>query len=1379
MKKIFGLDLGTTSIGWAVVNEAENDKESSSITRLGVRVVPLTVDEQTNFEKGKSITTNAERTLRRSMRRNLERYKARRSCLMSCLKAYRIITADTKLFECGKDTTFQTCRARAKAATQEVTLEEFARVLFQINKKRGYKSSRKCNNTDEGQLIDGMAVAKELYDRNITPGQFVLELLQKGKKFVPDFYRSDLNAELDRIWDFQCQFFPDILTDALRRQLIGKTKKVTQSTFYAIHKISAADNNGKDKRLQAYKWRAEALERQLTAEELVYVISDINGCIAGSSGYLGAISDRSKKLSFNHLTVGQYLMRRLDKNPHSSLKNVVFYRQDYLDEFETIWETQAKFHKELTPELKHTIRDIIIFFQRPLKSKKAMLDVCTFENRQVTYTEDGKTRTKTVGLKVVPKASPLFQEFKIWQILNNLVVRDYDTGLVRALDIEEMTCLARELTYREKLKKEAVLKLLYGKQAKRYDLNYSEVEGNRTISRLAKAYMDIVAMSGHNEYDISKLTADEIEQILNGVFGAIGINTGILKFDAQLQGHDFEQQPMYKLWHLLYSYEGDKSKTGNESLINKLAAFGFERDYAAILAAVTFQDDYGSLSAKAIRNILPFMKGGNTYDVACAYAGYKHSERSLTKEELENKQLKSHLDLLPRNSLRNPVVEKILNQMINVVNALVETYGRPDEIRIEMARELKKSAKEREDMSQAIAAATKLNEKYRKEIEDKFGIPHVSRNDILRYRLYLELKDNGFKTLYSDTYIPEDKLFSKEFDIEHIIPQARLFDDSFSNKTLEARQVNIDKSNNTAADYILKTKGEEGLAQFKQKIDDLFKRGAIGKAKHKKLLMLTKDIPGDFIERDLRNTQYIARKAREILEQMVKRVVPTTGAITDRLREDWGLINVMQELNWDKYAAQGLTETFTDKDGNPVCRIKDWTKRNDHRHHAMDALAIAFTKQSFIQYLNNLNSRTEPSSVAYAIERKELYRDGHKKLRFIMPFDGFRAEARRQLEDVLISIKSKNKVMTWNVNRTKVKGGVTKRRQLTPRGQLHNETVYAHTLKPVPKIVKVDGKMTAEIIALVTSKRYREALMARLEQFGGDPKKAFAGKNSLEKNPLWLDPQRTRRVPAQVKIVVMEEQYPVRKPITPELKLDKVMDDGVKAVLNARLAQFDGKEKDAFSNLDENPIYMNKEKGITVKRVRIRGVQNAVPLHDARDVAGKVITSPDGRSHPVDFVQTSGNHHLALYRDADGKLHDVVVPFMEAVTRVQQGLPVIDKGYNAALGWTFVCTLKQNEYVVFPDEASGFFPNEIDLTDRRNYPEISKHLYRVQYISKVEYGSSCVRDFAFRHHLETTVEYPKALQDITWRKIKSLPPLEGMVKVRVNAIGEIVAVGEY
>ncbi|MBQ8455968.1 MAG: type II CRISPR RNA-guided endonuclease Cas9, partial [Bacteroidaceae bacterium] len=377
---------------------------------------------------------------------------------------------------------------------------------------------------------------------------------------------------------FQQTFHSDVLTDDFYQQLQNKSKTQTTKIFLAKYGIYTAENKGADRRLQQYRWREEALKRQLTREELAYVIADINGAITGSSGYLGEISDRSKELFFNQQTIGQYILQHLDADPHYSLKKQTFYRQDYLDEFDRIWETQARFHHELTPELRKTVRDCIIFYLRPLKSKKAMLDICTFERRQIEVTEEEKTRKKTIGLKVCPKSSPLFQEFKVWQILNNLQVEYEDTSLDlfattekrRFLDLEEKKLLARELTYKEKLSKREVLTLLFGKAAKKYDLNYKEIEGNRTLTILYRAFLDIVSRSGHNEYDINKLHAQELEEVVGQVFSTLGINSEILHFDSELEGHAFDRQPLYRLWHLLYSYEGDNSKTGNESLIAKL-----------------------------------------------------------------------------------------------------------------------------------------------------------------------------------------------------------------------------------------------------------------------------------------------------------------------------------------------------------------------------------------------------------------------------------------------------------------------------------------------------------------------------------------------------------------------------------------------------------------------------------------------------------------------------------------------------------------------------------------------------------------------------------------------------------------------------------------
>lgn len=1444
MKKILGLDLGTNSIGWAVVNEAETSSEKSSIVKLGVRVNPLTVDEQTNFEKGKPITTNADRTLKRSMRRNLQRYKLRRESLIEVLKENNFIDDKTLLSEHGNRTTFETYRLRAKAATDGISLSELARVLLMINKKRGYKSSRKAKSTEEGQLIDGMEIAKLLYEESLTPGQLSLQLLQSGRKRLPDFYRSDLQIEFDKIWEKQKQFYPELLSATLKDELQGRNKTQTWAICAKPFNLVGTKRNTKgfEQKVENYQWRSKALSEPLDLEQLAVVLQEINGQISNASGYLGDISDRSKALYFNKQTVGQYQMSQLEKNPNYSLKNQVFYRQDYLNEFETIWETQARFHKELTDELKKKIRDIVIFYQRPLKSQKGLISFCEFESRQIEVEVEGKKKIKTIGLRVCPKSSPLFQEFKIWQVLNNVqvsgnIIPNQQMDLFgnaesfrygkRFLCQEEKEKLFAELNYKEKLSKAEALKLLFGNQ-KGLDLNFKELDGNHTQAELFKAFQTIVETSGHDEPDFSKMSSEKAIGIVTKVFGGLGFNTGILRFDSGLDGHALEQQPMYKLWHLLYSYEGDKTSFGNEKLIEKLhEMFGFDKDSATILAGVVFPSDYGSLSSKAIRKILPHLKDGLEYSVACEYAGYRHSKHSLTKEEIETKVLKDKLELLPRNSLRNPVVEKILNQMVNVVNAVIDEYGKPDEIRIELARELKKSAKEREEMTKAINETTRLHEDYVKILRgEPFFLEHVSRNDIIRYKLYEELKFNGYKTLYSNTYIPREKLFSKEFDIEHIIPQAKLFDDSFSNKTLEVRQVNLEKGNATAFDFVSGKYGEQGLLEYENRVESLFNNKVISKTKRDKLLMKGVDIPNGFINRDLRDSQYIAKKAREILEEIVHFVVPTTGSITDRLREDWQLVDVMQELNWDKYNQLGLTEIIEGRDGQRIRRIKDWTKRNDHRHHAMDALTIAFTKRSYIQYLNNLNARVqkgiedyidldmvelsdlskeERSAVIYAIEKKELYRDSHGKLRFKspMPLDEFREEAKRQLEGTLVSIKAKNKVVTQNVNASKKEVGKNKKVQLTPRGQLHLETVYGSSKRYITKEEKVNASFNAEKIGTVANKRYREALMARLQQFDGDPKKAFTGKNALDKSPIWLNESHADRVPEKVKLVGFETLYTIRKEISPDLKIEKVVDAHIRQILQTRLDEYGGDAKKAFSNLDENPIWLNKEKGIAIKRVTITGISNAESLHDKRDKEGNLILDEHGNTQPVDFVNTGSNHHVAIYRkpkldkngqqitDEDGELlyelDENIVSFFEATSRAMLGLPIIDKGYKTEEGWQFLFTMKQNEYFVFPryDEQGNMIFNPLDYDEAwyknpENYAAISPNLFRVQKFSKVKANNSFVRDYTFRHHLETTVtNNAPELRSITWQRIQSCDKLENIIKVRVNHIGKIVSIGEY
>lgn len=1377
MKRILGLDLGTTSIGWAFVNEAESENEQSSIIRTGVRVIPLSTDEQQDFKKGNSITINADRTLKRGMRRNLQRYKQRRAAVINILTKIGFIDDNTLFSEDGK-TTHSTYELRAKAPLERLSVTDFARVLLMINKKRGYKSSRKANNQEEGQLIDGMAVAKTLYKDNLTPGQLSFNLLKEDKKLLPDFYRSDLQKEFDDIWDYQQRFYPELLTQSNKDYLKGKNKRDTESYLKGVFQLDKAENKGRDRKLEQYEWRSRAINEQITARELMFVLIELNNQINQSSGYLGAISDRSKELYFNGQTVGQYLYHQLKVDPHTSLKNQVFYRQDYIDEFEAIWKQQSKHYPELTDKVKRDLSDITIFYQRPLKSQKGLISKCVFETVEKKVRIDGTTKTKLVGPRVAPKSSPVFQQAKVWQNINAIRVS------LKSKDSEEYTIdedtkalLFEELNIVDSWTDKKFLGWLFkgtNKKAKDWKVNFEKLEGNRTQSALMDVYKKIVEMEGYSEIG-SGNTAIEIKEALSICFNELGMDPEIINLDLSLQGNSFSKQPSYQLWHLLYSYEDDKSPTGIESLLNKLQSnFGFKKEHAQLLSNITFQQDYGNLSVRALRKIYPFLEEGKMYDEACKLAGYNHSG-SITSEVNKDRVLLDHLGILKKNSLRNPVVEKILNQMINVVNAIMDDpeLGRPDEIRVEMARELKKTAKQRKEMTQAIGKATKEHIAYRERIKKEFGLRYVSRKDLIKYKLYLELKSVGFKTLYSGTYIKPGELFTNKFDVEHIIPQSVLFDDSFSNKTLELRDINLEKGNETAFDYCQR----KGWAnEFNSRVQETFSHKGIKYGKLKKLLMTKSDIPEDFLNRDLGNSAYIARKASELLKDVTRTVTATSGSITAKLRSDWELINVLQELNWEKYNTIGLTYYDYNKDGKALPRIKDWTKRNDHRHHAMDAITVAFTRPAFIQYLNNMNAGSNKDLRINGIKEKYTYRDSEGGRKFKKPFEEIREEVKKYLSSLLVSHKAKNKVVTLNKNKIKIKGkgNYKTKTELTPRGQLHKETIYGKSYYPEVKEEKVNASFTKEKISMVTKPKYREALLKRLEEFNNDPKKAFTGKNALSKSPIFLNGSE-KNVPDIVKTQRLQSQFTIRKEITPDIKVEKVVDEGVKRVLQDRLKQYNGKPKEAFSNLDENPIRLKKGNGASIKRVTISGVNNALPLHVAQDLNGKKIIHSNGQEVPANYVSLGNNHHIAIYQNEHDELDDVAVSFYEAVIRKNERLPIINPLNEK--GWPLLFTLKQNEMFVFPSE--DFNPKEVDLTNPVYSSIISKNLFRVQKISKLTYGNSAVRDYVFRHHLETQLVDNNELKDLTFFNIKSLQYLKGLIKVRLNHLGKIVQVGEY
>jgi len=346
--------------------------------------------------------------------------------------------------------------------------------------------------------------------------------------------------------------------------------------------------------------------------------------------------------------------------------------------------------------------------------------------------------------------------------------------------------------------------------------------------------------------------------------------------------------------------------------------------------------------------------------------------------------------------------------------------------------------------------------------------------------------------------------------VEHIIPRSVLFDDSFSNKVCACRECNHTKNNQTAFDFMHAHSLEEFEA-YKARVDEAFQAHRISKTKRDHLMWRMEDIPQDFIDRQLRQSQYIATKAVEILQTAVRNVYSTSGSVTDFLRHQWGYDEILQSLNLPRYQqVDSMTEQVTyDHCGQEHTeeRIKGWSKRLDHRHHAVDALTIALTQQGYIQRLNTLNASREAmySEVGQSATQRDLEKRTLLENWISLQPHFAVSEVQDKVAGILVSFRAGKRVTT-PAKRAVYRGGKRVNVQtgiLVPRGALTEETVYGKLGdRYVVKYPLNHPSMKAEDIVDPT---IRELVQARLTAFSNDAKKAFA-------MPLYSDKAQTMEI---------------------------------------------------------------------------------------------------------------------------------------------------------------------------------------------------------------------------------------------------------------------------
>lgn len=1215
-KKILALDLGISSVGWAMVNE---EAGGASILGLGSRIIPLSVDDSNEFSTGNAISKNAKRTQKRTQRKGYDRYQLRRQNLISFLEQHGLMPAQ----ELMQLPPLSLWSLRERAATEKIAAAELGRVLYHLNQKRGYRSSR-----------------------------------------------ADESAD----------------------------KKETQ--------------------------------------------------------YVAEVMSRYAQLKESGLTLGQHFFKALreahDRNQPYRIKQQVYPRQAYLDEFDSIVTEQRKHHSFLINENIASLRNHIIYYQRPLKSQKGLVSICEFEGK---YRKNAKGNEIFTGPKVAPRSSPLAQVGKIWETINNIRLTN-KRGEVYATTPEQKTALANYLNQNERMSQVKLFELLHLKSGDGWIGNKQTGKGLQ--GNLTRCAITALLPTDHPalRFDLPINSKPEEVYVVDAKTGEIKQGTIRKTVD-----HSFERQPFYRLWHAIYSI-ADIDECA--SVLQR--AFNINEQTALRLARLDFtKGGFSNKSAAALRKILPYLMDGFGYSDAMSLAGYNHSA-SLTKDENLKRQLLNRVPLLKKNSLRQPVVEKILNQMIGVVNEAMDKWSRPDEIRIELARELKQSKEERNETFAALNKREKENQVIRKRIETEYGGYGVraTRNTLIKWRLFHEINNDEVKTNATCIYCGQpfgitEALRGGSVDVEHIIPRSKLFDDSQSNKTLVHRTCNDIKGDRTAYDYMAAKSATE-LAHYLDRVDALYKSKIIGKRKRDNFIRSEKDIPKDFIERQLRETQYISRKAKEILEQVCYNVWSTSGSVTEYLRRTWGWNGVLMNLHLPKAREAGQTEWVEKMNEagqlHQVEVIKGWTKRDDYRHHAVDALTIACTQQGFIQRINTLNAAKTREAMRAELNggydvRKNLLENYIFSKR---PFTT--AQVEEAVSKVLVSFKPGKRVAT--VSKYKARGKNAESGVIVPRGALSEESVYGR-IQTIEKGKPV--KYLFENPHLIFKPYIKALVEERLAAYNGDAKKSLA---SLKKEPIYLDEAKT--ISLQYGTCYRTE-YVIKYPLASLLPKDVpfIIDPHMRDLIIQRFAEYKGAEKKAF----EKPLYSNE-----ATQTEIRSVRCATGLTAVESV------KKDEEGNNIGFVKPGNNHHLAIYADTEGNKIEHICSFWHAVERKKFGFPPIitnpQEAWDTILPkadeypqsflqklpeaqWVFQQSMQQNEmFLVGLTSAAA-----AEAIAANDFASLSKHLYRAQKISSTGYK------LVLRHHLATTID-----RDADMRGYASPSKFDG-IKVRIGKIGDI------
>jgi len=1513
MKKILGLDLGTNSIGWALI-EQDNLKRLGKVIDAGCRILPMSQDILGKFDSGQSISQTAERTGFRGIRRLRERHLLRRERLHRVLnilgflpehysvqidfdkhcgqflaesepKLPYVFNKETKrsefifqksfgemlqdfaqyqprLVDDGKKVPYDWTiyYLRKKALTDKIEKEELAWLLLNFNQKRGYYQLR---GEDEDENVNKRV---EFYSLRVT-----------GVEATDDKKGNEIwyNVHLENGWIYR-------RTSKAPLDWNGKTEEFIVTTDLNDDGSIKKDKEGKEKR--SFRAPAEN-DWTLVKKKTEY---DIKNSLK---------------------TVGAYIYDSLLQNPSQKIKGKlvrVIERKFYKAELENILNKQKEFHQELNDaslytvcleelyeyndahrssitkkNFTHLFLNDIIFYQRPLKSKKSLISDCKFESR--SFIKDGKKQTEP--LKCIAKSHPLFQEFRLWQFIQNLKIyqkeKKVDGQWLTDVNVtdeflkseEDTMALFDWLNGRKEVDHKALLKYL----CKPLKLKESAYRWN---------YVYDPVKDESKNYPCNETKA----QIVIRLSKVENVPEGFLNKETE----EF-------LWHILYSVE-DKN-----DIVKALKTFAGKNslgdDFVEQFQKFPpFKKEYGSYSAKAIKKLLPLMRVGRYWNEnnidkktkdridKIINAEYDETIRDRVREKSINLSDANHfqglplwlvsyivydrhsedgdalkwktardIELLEQHSLRNPIVEQVINETLQVVRDIWKKFGKGEEnffneIHIELGREMKNPADKRKQLTNQVTEneATNLRIKallaemlndstvenvrpyspMQQEILKLYeeGVLNAENNipedilkitkqaqptqtELIRYKLWLQQK---YRSPYTGEVIPLNKLFTRAYDIEHIIPQSRYFDDSFSNKVICEVEVNKDKDNSTAYEYIKNNRGKKIELSYGKEVtlftveqyEEFVKNQYSGaRSKMKKLLM--EDIPESFIQRQLNDSRYISKVVKNLMSNIVreegeqeaisKNVIASNGTITSILKQDWGLNDVWNEIITPRFERMNeLTKSnnfgeWTNKEGKsvfqtqvPLALQKGFSKKRiDHRHHALDAIVIACASRSHINYLNNETAlgkgktKEEKEKRRYDLKHTlcfKKYNDDAKqnfKWMFHKPWEAFTQEAKETLYNIVVSFKQNLRVINKTANyyqawKPDAKGKMNKEIVKQTKGEnwairkpMHKDTVAGIVQMRFKKSVSFATAL--DNWQMITDNELRNQVVKLIGE-NYDRKRLI--NFFKEKGNKWNEKDISR-----VEIYYWDKENVASRvkidDIFTSIKIKSVTDSGIQKIMLNHLGKYN---EEKGGKIIEHPELAFSPDGIDDMNRNLFSLNEGKAHHPVYKVR---TYEPKGNKFNVGqtgnkkekYVEAAKGTNLffAVYADESGKRNYETIPFNIVVERQKQGLSAAPEKNEA--GHKLLFHLSPNDLVYVPIEEES--KNAIVNLGKPTKNQV-KRIYKVVSFS----GNQC---FLIRNDIATSIVNKVEFSALnkTERSIEGIMIKEVCIKLKIDRLGDM------